>query len=51
MSSGLDYRLKELLVKALGGLIDGRKVKSDEALALYNHCLDSFGMGHLPRRG
>jgi hypothetical protein len=51
MSSGLDYRLKELLVKALGCLIDGRKVKSDEALALYNHCLDSFGMGHLPRRG
>jgi hypothetical protein len=51
MSSGLDYRLKQLLVKALGDLIDGRKVKSDEAIALYNHCLDSFGMGHLPRRG
>jgi hypothetical protein len=51
MSSGLDYRLKQRLVKALGDLIDGRKVKSDEAIALYNHCLESFGMGHLPRRG
>ena len=51
MTPGLDYQLKMLLVKALGDLIDGRKIKSDEAIALYNHCLDSFGMGHLPRRG
>lgn len=51
MTPGLDYQLKMLLVKALGDLIDGRKVKSDEAIALYNHCLDSFGLGHLPRRG
>ena len=50
MTLSADYRLKSLLVDALGRLIDGRKVRSTEAIALYNHCLEAFEFGHLPRK-
>lgn len=46
-----DASLQLELAKVLDRLIDGRKALLPGSYELYNHCLDAFGLGHLPRRG
>jgi hypothetical protein len=50
-SKEADAALKQKLVVVLDRLIDGRKTLLPGTYDLYNHCLDAFGLGHLPRRG
>lgn len=46
-----DASLQLELAKVLDRLIDGRKALLPGSYELYNHSLDAFGLGHLPRRG
>jgi hypothetical protein len=50
-SKEADAALKQKLAVVLDRLIDGRKALLPGTYDLYNHCLDAFGLGHLPRRG
>jgi len=46
-----DASLQHKLVTVMDRLIDGRKALLPGSYELYNHSLDAFGLGHLPRRG